>query len=73
MNILREKIVKVKEIGRLGLSVDDLVMVELCAVHGVISYPDFIQIVQVINVRSLINSSESWLNNWARVTKNSDN
>jgi hypothetical protein len=56
LNILREKIVKVKEIGRLGLSVDDLVMVELCAVHGVISYPDFIQIVQVINVRSLINA-----------------
>ena len=29
---------------------DDLVMLEFCAIHKVISYPDFIQITQVLNV-----------------------
>ena len=50
LNILREKLVKVREVGALATSADDLVIVELCAVHGVISYPDFVQIAQVINV-----------------------
>ena len=42
LNILREKLVKLKQVGSLAKSADDLVMVELCAIHGVISYPDFI-------------------------------
>jgi len=42
LNILREKLVKIKQVGGLAKSADDLVMVELCAIHGVISYPDFI-------------------------------
>lgn len=48
--ILRDKLFKVKEVSHLAKSADDLVMVELCAVHSVITYPDFIQIVEVINV-----------------------
>ena len=52
LHILREKLGKVKETANLAKSADDLVMVELCAVYKVISYPDFIQIVQVINVSS---------------------
>jgi hypothetical protein len=50
LHILREKLLKVREVMHLAKSADDLVMVELCAVHSVITYPDFIQIVQVINV-----------------------
>lgn len=50
LHILREKLALVKEAKHLAKSADDLVMVELCAVHSVVSYPDFIQIVQVINV-----------------------
>jgi hypothetical protein len=58
---LREQLVKVKEVGKLAKSADDLVMVELCAVHGVISYPDFIQIVQVINVSNIKHNNETIL------------
>ena len=32
---------------------DDLVMLELCTIHQVISYPDFSQISQVLNVSYL--------------------
>ena len=52
LHILRDKLSKVKDVMHLAKSSDDLVMVELCAVHSVITYPDFIQIVQVINVSS---------------------
>jgi hypothetical protein len=42
LNILREKLAKVPDAQHLAKSSDDLVMTELCAVHAVISYPDFI-------------------------------
>ena len=36
--------------AQLARGSDDLVMLELCTTHKVISYPDFIQIAQVLNV-----------------------
>ncbi len=42
LNILREKLVLQPKVGNLAKSSDDLVMLELCAIHEVISYPDFI-------------------------------
>jgi hypothetical protein len=49
LNILRGKLEKVPSTKGLALSSNDIVMVELCAIHKLISYPDFSQITQVIN------------------------
>ena len=51
LNILRDKLRVIPELAVLALRIDDMAMVELCCHHKVIDYPDFIQIVQVINVR----------------------
>ena len=41
-------------------------MVELCAIHHVISYPDFVQIVQVINVSGPLSD---WMQNMDLVSQ----
>lgn len=43
LDILRVKLAKVKEAKDL-VNTDDMVMLELCTIHHVISYPGFISI-----------------------------
>lgn len=51
LNILRTKLIQNGTVSEaMARGADDLVMLELCAIHKVISYPDFIQITQVLNV-----------------------
>ena len=51
LNILRTKLVDSRVVsGQLARGADDLVMLEMCTTHKIISYPDFIQITQVLNV-----------------------
>lgn len=40
---------EVPEAQYLAKGASDIVMLELCTLHNVISYPDFIQIIQVYN------------------------
>ena len=50
LDILRTKLITQKTVGEsLARGADDLVMLELCTIHNVISYPDFAQITQVLN------------------------
>ena len=50
LHILRTKLQKTPNIGKeLARGADDIVMLEMCTINKVISYPDFIQIVQVLN------------------------
>lgn len=42
LHILREKLSLVKGASSIAKSADDLVMIELCTIHNLISYPDFI-------------------------------
>ena len=50
LNILRTKLENTTNVGKeLAKGADDIVMLEMCAINKVISYPDFIQIVQVLN------------------------
>ena len=45
LNILRTKLIAARTVSEsLARGADDLVMLELCTIHQVISYPDFIQI-----------------------------
>ena len=59
LNILRTKLIegRVPVTESLARGADDLVMLEMCKIHKVISYPDFIQIAQVLNVSSDIRLS----------------
>ena len=51
LNILRTKLIEGRKVTEsMARGADDLVMLEMCAIHKVISYPDFIQIAQVLNV-----------------------
>lgn len=50
LDILRGKLKQEEKLKVFADRVDDLGMVELCVHYKVISYSDFIQIVQVINV-----------------------
>ena len=50
LNILRDKLETIKETKPLAKASNDLVVVELCTIHKLISYPDFSQICQVINI-----------------------
>ena len=51
LNILRTKLIQGKKVTEsMARGSDDLVMLELCTIHQVISYPDFSQISQVLNV-----------------------
>ena len=51
LNLLRTKLIQGNTVSAaLARGADDLVMLELCTIHQVISYPDFIQIAQVLNV-----------------------
>ena len=50
LNILRTKLAQLPNFGKeLAKGADDIVMLEMCTINKVISYPDFIQIVQVLN------------------------
>ena len=50
LNILRTKLSQAANVGKeLAKGADDIVMLEMCAINKVITYPDFIQIVQVLN------------------------
>lgn len=50
LNILRTALISSKVVSEnLARGADDLVMLEMCTIHQVISYPDFIQITQVLN------------------------
>ena len=50
LNILRTKLAELPNFGKeLAKGADDIVMLEMCTINKVISYPDFIQIVQVLN------------------------
>lgn len=54
LNILRTALISSKVVSEnLARGADDLVMLEMCTIHQVISYPDFIQITQVLNVSEL--------------------
>lgn len=54
LNILRTNLISSKVVSEsLARGADDLVMLEMCTIHQVISYPDFIQITQVLNVSEL--------------------
>jgi hypothetical protein len=44
LNILRDKLETIKETKPLAKASNDLVVVELCTIHKLISYPDFSQI-----------------------------
>jgi hypothetical protein len=50
LNILRDKLLTLKETRGLAKTSSDIVVVELCTIHKLISYPDFSQICQVINM-----------------------
>ena len=54
LDILRHKLALIPKCADLAKRIDDLAMTELCAHNNLISYPDFIQIVQVINVSSYL-------------------
>ena len=41
LNILRDKLLTIKETKALAKSSTDIVVVELCTIHKLISYPDF--------------------------------
>ena len=62
LNILRDKLRVIPQLKVLALRVDDMAMVELCCHHNVISYPDFIQIVQVINVSKNLSKTQTITN-----------
>ena len=50
LNILRTKLENTPNFGKeLAKGADDIVMLEMCTINKVITYPDFIQIVQVLN------------------------
>ena len=50
LNILRTKLFETADVAKgLAKGADDIVMLEMCAINKVITYPDFIQIVQVLN------------------------
>ena len=50
LNILRTKLFETTDVAKgLAKGADDIVMLEMCAINKVITYPDFIQIVQVLN------------------------
>jgi hypothetical protein len=50
LNILRTKLKAVKEVGEaLAKSSNDMVMLELCTINKVISYPDFMQFTAILN------------------------
>jgi len=54
LNILRTALISSKVVSEnLARGADDLVMLEMCTIHKVISYPDFIQITQVLNVSQM--------------------
>ena len=45
LNILRTKLIQAKVVTQsMARGADDLVLLELCATHQIISYPDFVQI-----------------------------
>lgn len=53
LNILREKLMTIKQTKPLAKVSSDVVVVELCAIHQLISFPDFSQVCQVINMFEL--------------------
>jgi hypothetical protein len=55
LNILRAKLLTIKETKGLAATSNDLVIVELCTIHKLISYPDFSQITQLINILDRVN------------------
>ena len=50
MDILRQKLIKEAPVSEtFARGAEDLVLLELCTIHKIISYPDFSQITQVLN------------------------